>query len=130
MENPTDRGYTREHQWARIEGGEAVVGITWHAQDQLGDVVYLELPAPGTVVAAGQPYGTIESVKTVSELFAPLSGEVIRSNGAAAATPELVNRDPYGVGWLVVLRPTRPEEEAELLGAADYGRYVEEERRR
>jgi glycine cleavage system H protein len=105
MDVPADRAYTAEHEW--IDGGEpSTVGITRHAADALGDVVYVDLPEVGRVVTAGEPFGEIESTKSVSDLYAPSGGEVIEVNGALADDPGLVNRDPYGAGWLVRIRVT------------------------
>lgn len=124
---PQDLLYTKEHEWVRTEDGVAVVGITEYAQDQLGDVVYLDLPMAGTRVAQFEKMGEIESVKTVSDLYSPVSGEVVEVNEEAKEHPERVNEDPYGAGWLIRVRMERPEELENLLGAADYAAYVEQE---
>jgi glycine cleavage system H protein len=116
---PSDLKYTRDHEWVRLEGSEGSVGITDYAQQQLGDVVYVELPEVGATVTAGQPFGTIESVKAVSELFAPVSGEVIEVNGALKDHPEHVNSDPHGT-WLVRIRASNPAELNQLLDSAQY----------
>ena len=116
---PTDAKYTKEHEWVRLEGDRGRVGITDYAQQQLGDVVYVDLPEVGKKVKQGEVFGTIESVKAVSELYAPLSGEVVEVNTALTTKPEAVNRDPHG-SWLVVIRLTNPAETATLLDAAQY----------
>jgi glycine cleavage system H protein len=118
---PADLRYTKEHEWVRMEGDEAVVGITDYAASQLGDVVYVELPTVGRSLAQFAPFGVVESVKAVSDLYAPLSGEVVAVNTALSDRPELVNADPYGEGWMVRLRVSHPEELANLLDAAAYG---------
>ncbi len=102
--NPEDLQYTAEHEWVRIDGNRVTVGITHYAQDALGDVVYVDLPATGAAVEAGQPFGEVESTKSVSDLFAPATGSVVERNEALEATPELVNSDPYGDGWMVVMQ--------------------------
>jgi glycine cleavage system H protein len=112
---PEDLLYHPEHDWARIEGDVATFGITWYAQDLLGEVVFFDPPAVGTEVAQNQPYTEIESVKAVSDVFAPLSGEVIEVNGALANAPEAINGDPYGEGWMVKVRLSDPGEAAALL---------------
>lgn len=104
-EVPSDRRYTKEHEWAREEDGRVLVGITEYAQDQLGDVVYVGLPEPGTEVTAGQPLGEVESTKSVSDVYSPVSGRVVAKNEDVETTPELVNSDPYGRGWLVAIEP-------------------------
>jgi len=117
MSIPTDRQYTAEHEWVRIENGTATVGVTEFAATSLGDVVYLELPEVGSAVVAGQPCGEIESTKSVSELYAPVSGTVASINESAAASPEIVNGDPFGEGWLFTVTV---ETEGPLLDAAAY----------
>ncbi len=121
---PTDLRYTREHEWARVEGRRARVGITQYAQDQLGDVVFVELPKAGTRVRQLQAFGVVESVKAVSELYAPLSGEVVEVNGELQEHPDQVNRDPYGAGWMIVIALADPKEVEALLSAADYEAYL------
>ncbi len=124
METPGDRKYTREHEWARLdEDGTITVGVTSYAQEQLGDVVYVELPEDGREVLLDEPFGVIESVKTVSDLFAPVSGEVVAVNDELEDPPEIINSDPYDSGWLVVLRPTSPGEFEGLLSARDYDEH-------
>ena len=121
---PGELRYTREHEWAKVDGRRARVGITHYAQDQLGDVVFVELPSVGGRVRHMQPFGVVESVKAVSDLFAPLSGEVVEVNQALAEHPETVNRDPYGAGWLIVIALGDPTEVDGLLSAADYEAYL------
>jgi glycine cleavage system H protein len=122
---PSDLRYTSEHEWARLEGEIVRVGITFYAQDALGDVVYVELPEPGTHITQDAPFGEIQSPKAVSDLYAPVTGEIVERNEEVIAAPELVNDDPYGEGWLVTIRP---EDAAELDGLLDprgYEEYVE-----
>lgn len=125
MEFPDDRSYTSEHEWARPDGSRLIVGITEYAQEQLGDVVFVELPKPGTEVTAGQPLGEVESTKSVSDVYSPVSGTVVESNAEVEATPELVNSDPYGQGWLVAIEPTEGSEQG-MMSAEDYRKLVEE----
>ena len=117
---PEDLRYHPEHDWARIEGGEATLGITWHAQDALGEVVHYEPPAVGDAITKDATYGEVESVKAVSDLISPLSGEVLAVNEKVVDAPELVNEDPYGDGWLVRIRLSDPGEAGALLDAAAY----------
>lgn len=122
MSNPTDLKYTAEHEWLRVEGDEATIGITAFAAEKLGDVVYVELPAVGTQISAGSVVGEIESTKSVGELFAPVTGEVIAANDDVVASPELVNSDPFGAGWLIRVRvsdtgPTLTADEYNALTA-------------
>jgi glycine cleavage system H protein len=123
---PDDLRYTKEHEWVRLAGDVATVGITAHAADQLGDIVFVELPAVGTTVEQLAPFGVVESVKAVSDLFAPLSGEVIEVNEALASAPEVVNSDPYGAGWLLRVRVADPGQLDALLDAAGYEALVAE----
>jgi glycine cleavage system H protein len=123
---PEDLKYHPEHDWARIEGDEAVLGITWHAQDALGEVVHFEPPAVGARIVKDSSYGEVESVKAVSDLIAPLSGEVLEPNERVVEAPELVNEDPYGEGWLVRIRLSDPAEAASLLDAEAYRRLIAE----
>lgn len=129
MQVPDDLRYTADHEWLRIEGDEAVIGITEYAANELGDVVFVELPAAGTSLDAAQSFGVIESVKTASDLFAPAAGEVIAINSALADKPELVNDDPYGDGWMVRLRLSDPAAASEsgdrLMDAEAYRQLVE-----
>jgi glycine cleavage system H protein len=117
---PDDLRYHPEHDWARIEGDEAVLGITWFAQDSLGDLVHYEAPAVGGTTTKDQSYGEVESVKAVSDLISPLSGEIVAVNERATAEPEVINDDPYGEGWLVRIRMSDPGELDALLDAAAY----------
>ena len=117
---PDDLLYHREHDWARVEGDEAVLGVTWFAVDALGELVHYEPPAVGAAVAKDGSYGEVESVKAVSDLIAPLSGEVLEVNAAVAAAPETVNEDPYGAGWLIRIRLSDPSETGSLLDATHY----------
>ena len=117
---PEELLYTKDHEWCRIEGDIATVGITWHAQDQLGDIVYCELPAVGDAVAAGDAFGVVESVKAVSDLYAPLTGEVVERNDAIVESPEGLNADVYDDGWMIRIRMSDPEEKDTLLSKADY----------
>src|SRR5688572_691267 len=112
---PTDRGYTKEHEWALVAGDVATIGITDHAQDALGDIVFLELPEVGRVLARDEPLGVVESVKAVSDIYAPVSGEVVEVNDAAVAGPEIVNADPYAAGWLLRVRLSDPSDIDHLL---------------
>jgi glycine cleavage system H protein len=117
---PDDLLYHREHDWARIEGDEAVLGVTWYAADSLGELVHYEPPGEGAAIAKDEPYGEVESVKAVSDVYAPLSGEVLEVNAVVVDAPETVNDDPYGAGWLVRIRMTVPSEREALLDAAAY----------
>jgi glycine cleavage system H protein len=123
---PDDLKYHREHDWARIEGDEAVLGITWFAQDALGELVHYEAPSDGDTVTRDQPYGEVESVKAVSDVVAPLSGEVIEANTKVVDAPETVNEDPYGEGWLVRIRLSDPSEVDTLLDVNSYKQVVAE----
>jgi glycine cleavage system H protein len=122
---PEDLSYHPEHDWARFEGDEAVLGVTWFAQDSLGELVHYEPPDEGAVVVKNESYGEVESVKAVSDLISPLSGEVIEVNRGVVDAPETVNEDPYGEGWLIRIRMTNPSERAQLLDAAAYRRLLE-----
>ena len=124
---PAELKYHSEHDWARIDGDEAVLGITWFAQDALGELVHFEAPQPGATVTKDQSYGEVESVKAVSDVIAPLSGEVIDVNGKAVDEPETVNEDPYGDGWLVRIRLSNPSEVESLLDADAYKQVVAEQ---
>ena len=123
---PSDRKYTREHEWVHVEGNVGTVGITYYAQSELGDVVFVDLPDKGRALVAGEELGTIESVKAVSEVYAPVSGEILEVNTALRDHPEKVNADPYGEGWLVKVRVGTPGETDHLLSADDYRSHVEE----
>lgn len=127
MDYPEELRYTKEHEWAVAEGdGTVRVGITDFAQDALGDVVYVDLPEEGAEVRAGEPFGEVESTKSVSDLFSPVTGRVVGRNAALAETPELVNRDPYGEGWMVMIEPSEPGQLDGLMDPAAYRRMVEE----
>jgi glycine cleavage system H protein len=121
---PDGLKYHREHDWARIEGGEATLGVTWFAQDALGELVHYEPPAVGDTVAVGTSYGEVESVKAVSDLIAPLSGEVLEVNHTVVDAPEILNDDPYGEGWLIRIRLGDPAEVDALLDAPDYREFL------
>jgi glycine cleavage system H protein len=123
---PEDLLYNKEHDWARIEGDEAVLGITWYAHDALGELVHFEPPAVGTPVEKGKPYGEVESVKAVSDLISPLSGEVVAVNDKVVDAPETVNEDAYGEGWLVRIRMSDPSEREQLLDVAAYRKELEQ----
>jgi glycine cleavage system H protein len=124
---PDDVRYTNEHEWARLEGGAVTVGITSYATDQLGDVVFVELPEVGKRIEATKPFGVVEAVKTVSDLYAPLAGEVIEVNHALADNPALVNQAPYGDGWMIRVKPANPDDLKQLMTHEDYARYLEEQ---
>jgi glycine cleavage system H protein len=124
---PAELKYHREHDWARVEGDEAVLGITWFAQDALGELVHYEAPEGGSTVTKDQAYGEVESVKAVSDVIAPLSGEVVEVNPKVVDEPETVNSDPYGEGWLVRIRLSDPSEVDELLDAEAYKQVVAEQ---
>jgi glycine cleavage system H protein len=127
MGYPSDLKYTKDHEWIRIAGDVAEIGITDYAQQQLGDVVYVELPEVGRQIAEGDSFGSIESVKAVSELFAPASGTVAEVNGALTDKPDAVNRDPYGDGWMIRITMADPKEVDGLMTAAQYRKYIEDE---
>ena len=122
---PDDLRYHREHDWARVEGDEATLGITWYAQDALGEIVHYEPPEEGSAVAKDESYGEVESVKAVSDLISPLSGEVVAVNEALADAPETINEDPYGEGWLIRIRLTDPAEVDTLLDVTTYRELLE-----
>jgi glycine cleavage system H protein len=125
MASPAECKYTREHEWVRLDGDTAVFGITDYAQQELGDVVFVDLPAPGASVTKGESFGVVESVKAASDLYAPISGEVLESNGALADAPELVNSAPFEGGWMLKVRPVDPADLDGLLDAAAYDSYIE-----
>ena len=127
MNFPDDLKYTHDHEWARVQGARVTVGITDFAQDQLGDVVYVELPDVGDVVKKGEAFGVVESTKAVSDLFAPVSGKVIEVNGPLVDAPETVNEDPYEEGWMIQVEMSDPKDLADLLGGDAYKKFVEEE---
>ncbi len=120
MEAPDDLKYSKEHEWVRVEGDTGVIGISDYAQGELGDVVYVELPEIGKELKSGDPFGTIEAVKAVSELFCPVSGEVIEVNGKLEGDPALINQTPYGDGWMIKLKLANPDELSVLMDAAGY----------
>jgi glycine cleavage system H protein len=124
---PDDLRYHREHDWARIEDGEATFGVTWYAQDALGEVVFYEPPEVGSQASKDEAYAEVESVKAVSDVYAPLSGEIAAVNEAVAEKPELINEDPYGDGWLVRVKLSDPSEADELMDAAAYRAMLAEE---
>jgi glycine cleavage system H protein len=124
---PEDLLYHEEHDWARIDGDEAVLGITWFAADSLGELVHYEPPDEGATIAKDQSYGEIESVKAVSDLISPLSGEVVEVNQKVVDAPETVNEDPYGDGWLVRIRMTRPQERDQLLDVTAYRKVLDDQ---
>jgi glycine cleavage system H protein len=126
MAYPTDRKYTKEHEWIQASGTTAALGITDHAQESLGDIVFVDLPKVGAELAAGKTFGTVESVKAVSDLFAPASGTVTETNADLATSPEKVNKDPHG-SWMLKITLKNPGELDGLLSAADYERFVAEE---
>jgi glycine cleavage system H protein len=121
---PSDLRYTKDHEWVRVDGEEATVGITEYAADQLGDIVFVELPDIGKRLAQFAAFGVVESVKAVSDLFAPVTGEVTAANDALAGSPELVNGDPYGAGWMVRLKVSAPDEIGELLDPTAYDALI------
>lgn len=124
---PDDRKYSKEHEWIKVDSGRGTVGITDYAQKQLGDVVYVELPELGAELAPMQVFGTIESVKAVSELYCPVSGEVVEINQTVVDKPELVNSDPYGEAWLLVVKISNPADLESLMSASEYQTYLDEE---
>ena len=126
MNFPTNVKYTSEHEWIRLEGEEAYVGITDYAQDQLGDIVFVDVTTEGETLEAGEVFGTIEVVKTVSDLFLPVGGEILEVNPELEEHPELVNQDPYGKGWLVRIRPTDVSEMDKLMDAEAYQQLINE----
>jgi glycine cleavage system H protein len=127
MNFPDDLKYTKEHEWCRIQGNRAAVGITDHAQDQLGDIVYVELPEVGDPVKKGESFGVVESTKAVSELFSPVTGKVVEVNDPLSDTPETINEDPYEEGWMIRVEFADPKETESLMDAAAYKKFLEEE---
>jgi glycine cleavage system H protein len=122
---PEELRYTKEHEWLSLESDVGTIGITHHAQSELGDIVFVELPEVGSTVEAGGEFGTVESVKAVSEIYSPVTGEVVEVNGALRDAPELLNQDPYGDGWIAKVRLSRTAELEELIDAGAYRTYVE-----
>ncbi len=127
MEVPKDLRYTREHEWLKMDGTKGVVGITHFAQDQLGDVVFVEVPALGIELAQENTFGVVESVKTVSDLYAPVNGKVAAVNTDLEASPELVNQEPYGKGWMIEIELSDPGQADALMSAADYETFIKEQ---
>jgi glycine cleavage system H protein len=127
VEFPDDVRYTAEHEWARLEGGVVTIGITSYATDQLGDVVFVELPEVGKKLEAMKPFGVVEAVKTVSDLYAPVAGEVVEVNHTLADNPALVNQAPFGDGWMIRVRPANSEDVKQLMTHEDYEKLVEEQ---
>lgn len=124
MNYPDQFHYTKEHEWVRVDGDTGTVGITWHAQNELGDIVYVDLPKIGSQVTKGGNLGSVESVKAVSDIYSPVSGEVSEVNEALTTAPEKLNNDPHGDAWLVKIKLTAPDEIKSLLSAADYQTYI------
>ncbi|MDO8056910.1 MAG: glycine cleavage system protein GcvH [Candidatus Hermodarchaeota archaeon] len=121
---PSDLLYTKEHEWVRQEKGSIRVGITDYAQEELHEIVMVELPSVGTTITAGDTFGTVDSVKATSELFSPISGEVVEANEKLEEAPELVNNDPYGDGWMIVVKPSSPDEVKELMSPDAYSKFI------
>lgn len=124
MNFPQNLKYTNEHEWIRVEGDIAYVGITDYAQEQLGDIVFVDIPAVGETLEAGETFGTIEVVKTISDLFLPVAGEVLEQNEALEETPELVNKEPYGEGWLIKMKPANVKDVEDLMDAEAYKEVI------
>ena len=124
MNIPAELKYSKEHEWIRIDGDIAVIGITDHAQSQLGDIVFVDIQTEGETLDAGDIFGVIEAVKTVADAFIPVSGEIVEVNPDLESAPESVNKDPYGAGWMIKVRIAKPEELQELMSADDYKTYV------
>ena len=125
MEFPDDVGYTKEHEWARLEGGRVRIGVTDFAQDALGDVVYVDLPEAGAVIRADEAFGEVETTKSVSDVYSPISGTIVEKNPLIEDAPELVNQQPYGDGWLVLVEPADPADVGRLMNAEAYKSMVE-----
>jgi glycine cleavage system H protein len=124
MNYPENYRYTKEHEWVSLADGVATVGITFHAQEELGDIVYVDLPKPGTSVEKGKTFGSVESVKAVSDIYAPVTGEVTEANELLAASPEKLNEDPHNAAWLIRVKVAGDEDFKQLMAAADYQSYV------
>ena len=124
---PENFRYTKEHEWVNLEGDTATVGITDHAQKELGDIVYVDLPKPGAIAEKGKSIGSVESVKAVSDIYSPVSGEVLGSNELLTASPEKLNEDPHGAAWLFKVKLSAPDETKDLMSAADYAAYAGDE---
>jgi glycine cleavage system H protein len=129
MGYPTQYRYTKEHEWIDTKGGAATIGITDYAQHELGDVVFVELPAAGTKLVTGKTFSSVESVKAVSEIYAPASGEVVEANTTLQNKPETINSDPHGAGWLVKIKLSNPAEVSSLMDAGAYEAYIEEKKK-
>lgn len=129
MGYPTQYRYSKEHEWIDAKGDMATIGITDYAQHELGDVVFVELPAAGTKLVTGKTFSSVESVKAVSEIYAPAKGEVVEANAALRNTPETINNDPHGAGWLVKIKLSNPAEVGALMDAATYEAYIEEKKK-
>jgi glycine cleavage system H protein len=126
MNYPDDRRYTKEHEWVRLEGDHGTIGITFHAQEELGDIVFVNLPKAGAKAEKGLSIGSVESVKAVSDIYSPVSGEVTEVNALLATNPEKLNEDPHGAAWLVKVKLSAPAEVGDLLSGADYQKYIGE----
>jgi len=124
MNYPADFRYTKEHEWVRVDGTTATIGITDHAQHELGDIVYVDLPKSGSNVEAGKTFGSVESVKAVSDIYAPVSGEIVEINETLSSAPETLNSDPHGTAWLIKVRMTSQDEIKQLMSVEDYQKYV------
>lgn len=124
MNVPANLKYTNDHEWLKIEGDEAIVGITDYAQHELGDVVYIEVETTGEILGKGESFGTIEAVKTVSDMFMPIGGEVLKFNEDLTSKPELLNQDPYGAGWVIRIKIQNPDEAGTLMDAAAYTKHI------
>ncbi|MCX6245090.1 MAG: glycine cleavage system protein GcvH [Bacteroidetes bacterium] len=125
MKVPENLKYTKDHEWLKVEGNEALVGISDYAQHELGDIVFIEVETVGEILQKGESFGTIEAVKTVSDMFMPVGGEVLAFNDALTSKPETLNQDPYDAGWVVRIKITNPDEVNQLLSAADYGKLIQ-----
>jgi glycine cleavage system H protein len=126
MSYPDNFKYTKEHEWVLVEGDAGTIGITDHAQSELGDIVFVDLPKPGAAIMKGSTFGSVESVKAVSDIYAPVSGEVTAINDALGTSPEKLNADPHGAAWLIKVKLSNPDEVSGLLSAADYQKYLGE----
>jgi glycine cleavage system H protein len=124
MNYPADFRYTKEHEWVKVEGNTATIGITDHAQHELGDIVYVDLPKPGSNAEAGKTFGSVESVKAVSDIYSPVTGEIVEINATLASAPEKLNADPHGEAWLIKVRMTTPDEIKQLMTSSEYQEYV------
>lgn len=125
MNTPEQLRYTKDHEWLKLEGNEALIGITDYAQTELGDIIFAELPAVGIIIDKNDPFGTVEAVKAVSEVFMPVTGEILAVNKDLADKPEVVNQDPYGAGWMIRIRLTKPEELEGMMDAAAYTAFIQ-----